>query len=85
MKLQGRAPRAGAGLAAVHAKAPRDGGANCSAAQHLPITGWPPRGTVARRGAGCLPLALRASGPLRRRDSGAPVGGMAKSERYPTL
>ena len=27
---------------------------------------------------------LRVSGPLRRRDSGAPVGGMARSERYPT-
>ena len=27
--------------------------------------------------------SLRASGPLRRRDSGAPVGGMARSERCP--
>lgn len=29
--------------------------------------------------------SLRASGPLRRRDSGAPIGAMARSERYPTL
>ncbi len=41
---QGRAPRAGPGLAAVHAKAPHDGGADCVAAQHPPTTGWPARG-----------------------------------------
>ena len=29
IQLQGRAPRAGPGLAAIHAKAPRDGGADC--------------------------------------------------------
>jgi hypothetical protein len=145
IQLQGRAPRAGPGLAAIHANAPRDGGADCGAAQHLPIAGWPP-GDRGAPGAGCLPLALRAtsaparthpprpaagaarrnvsggarrckrghpsgarilkpcvltvksarcarvaarslraSGPLRRMDSGAPVGGMARSERYPTL
>jgi hypothetical protein len=145
IQLQGRAPRAGPGLVAAHAKAPRDGGADDGAAQLPLVAGWPPE-TVARRGVGCLPLALRAtsaptrtqlprpphgqravtsatargaangghpsgarilkpcvltvksarcarvaarslraSGPLRRRDSGAPVGGMARTERYPTL
>ena len=78
IQLQGRAPRAGPGLAAVHAKAPRGGGADCGAAQHLPITGWPPRGTVARRGAGCLPLALRAaSAPPRTHPRGRPHGLLA--------
>ncbi len=56
IQLHGRAPRAGPELAAVHAKAPRDGGADCVAAQHPPIAGWPPVVTVAL-GAGCLPLA----------------------------
>ena len=75
IQLQGRAPRAGPGLAAVHAKAPRGGGADCGAAQHLPITGWPPRGTVARRGAGYLPLALRAaSAPPRTHPRDRPHG-----------
>ena len=36
--------RAGPGLAAVHAKAPRDGGADCGTALRPPVSGWPPRG-----------------------------------------
>jgi len=40
IQLQGRAPRAGPGLA-VHAKAPRNGGADCRAAQLPPAAGWP--------------------------------------------
>ena len=48
-----RAP--GPGLV-VHARAPRDNGADCRAAQRPPIAGWPPEDRGAP-GAGCLPLA----------------------------
>ena len=45
-----------AGLAAVHAGAPRDRCADCGAALHPPAAGWPP-GDRDAPGAGCLPLA----------------------------
>jgi hypothetical protein len=54
--FQGRAPRAGPGLATVHAKAPRDSDADCGAAQSPPVAGWRP-GDRGAPGAGCLPLA----------------------------
>jgi len=72
IQLQGRAPRAGAGFAAVHAKAPRDGGADCGAAQHLPITGWPPRGPWR---AGAPAAFLWPFGPRRRRRALIPATG----------
>src|SRR5262249_30989801 len=54
--FKGRAPRAGPGLTAVHARAPRDSGADCRAAQRPRIAGWPSEDRGAP-GAGCLPLA----------------------------
>jgi hypothetical protein len=74
IELQGRASRAGPGLAAVHAKAPRDSGADCRAAQRPPVAGWP-SGDRDVPGAGCLPLALRAtSAPARTQPRGRPHG-----------
>jgi len=65
LRLQGRAERAGPRLAAVRAGAPRAASAGCGLAQHPPATGWPP-GDRGALGAGCLPLALRAtSAPTR--------------------
>jgi len=49
-----RAP--GPRLVAVQARAPRDNGDGCRAAQRPPIAGWPPEDRGAP-GAGCLPLA----------------------------
>jgi len=58
-----RAPRPG--LVTFHAKTPRDGGADCRAVQLPPVAGWPPEDHGVP-GAGCLPLALRAtSAPAR--------------------
>jgi hypothetical protein len=138
---QGRAERAGLGLASAHAKARRDGGADCRAALRPPVAGGhqgnrdapgrrlpsfgpsghvgadahsPPQPTsraarrnvsgdarcckrghpsgarilkpcvLAVKSARCARVAapsLPASGLLRRRDSGAPIGGMARTER----
>jgi hypothetical protein len=79
IQLQGRAPRAGPGTGHRYAKAPRDGGADCVAAQHPPIAGWPLGGDRGAPGAGCLPLASSGhvgadahSSPAADRTGGAP-------------
>jgi hypothetical protein len=75
-----RAP--GRGLAAVHAKAPHDGGADYVAARHLPVAGWP-LGNRDAPGVGCLPLALRAtSAPARTHPTADHSGSAPQRQQW---